>query len=149
MTEYKVAIEDSPSAEDLRVVQGGLHSYNMSQVEDARYRKLTIFVRDGAGNVVGGLDGETFWNWLHITILWVEEALRGKGYGTRLIIAAETEALKRDCRYSLLDTHSFQARPFYERLGYEVFGVLEHYPNEHKRIFMQKTLSPERDESDS
>ena len=149
MTEYKIAIEDSPSPEDISAVQEGLHSYNLARAGDGQFQRLSIIVRDGAGDVVVGLFGETFWDWLHISILWVDEALRGKGYGSQLIAAAEAEALKRNCRNSFLDTHSFQARPFYERLGYEVFGVLEHYPGEHKRIFLQKALLSEPDESTS
>jgi GNAT superfamily N-acetyltransferase len=148
MTEYKIAIEDSPSSEDRSIIQEGLNVYNISRAGDGQFQRLSIIVRDGAGNIVGGLLGETFWDWLHINILWIDEALRGKGYGSKLMAAAEAEALKRDCKRSFLDTHSFQARPFYERLGYEVFGVLENYPGEHKRFFLQKTLSPESGESD-
>ena len=149
MTEYKLAIEDSPSPEDIDAVQKGLHNYNLPRAGDGQFQRLSIIVRDGAGNVVGGLVGETFWDWLHISILWVDEALRGKGYGSQMMAAAEAEAIKRNCRNSFLDTHSFQAKPFYERLGYEQFGVLENYPGEHKRHFLQKKLSPESDESGS
>ena len=147
MTEYKLAIEDSPSPEDIDAVQKGLHSYNLPRAGDGQFQRLSIIVRDGADNIVVGLLGETFWGWLHIDILWIDETLRGQGYGSRLIAAAEAEAFKRNCKNSFLDTHSFQARPFYERLGYEAFGVLEHYPGEHKRIFLQKSLSSEPDES--
>ena len=40
-----------------------------------------------------------------------------------------------------LDTFSFQARGFYEKLGYEEFGRLD-YPPDHHRHFMQKGLTP-------
>jgi hypothetical protein len=39
-----------------------------------------------------------------------------------------------------LDTFSFQARGFYEKLGYEEFGQLD-YPPDHHRHFMRKRLT--------
>ena len=68
------------------------------------------------------------------------QPLRGQGYGSRLLLAAEEEARTQGCRGVFLSTFSFQARPFYERFGYEVFGELADYPAGHALYFMQKTL---------
>jgi hypothetical protein len=40
-----------------------------------------------------------------------------------------------------LETHSFQARPFYEKCGYKVFGTLEDYPPGHAKFFLRKRLA--------
>ena len=80
----------------------------------------------------------TQWNWLFIKLLWVSEELRGQGFGRALMSSAEQEALARGCTNIYLDTFSFQARDFYERLGYEVFGQLTDFPPGHKRYFLQK-----------
>jgi hypothetical protein len=40
-----------------------------------------------------------------------------------------------------VDTYSFEAKPFYEKLGYEVYGVLEDYPEEHCKYFLKKRLA--------
>jgi GNAT superfamily N-acetyltransferase len=72
--------------------------------------------------------------------MWIEESLRGQGYGKKLIAAAEREAIARRCHNALLDTFSFQALEFYQRCGYEVFGTLEHFPTPHKRFYMRKSL---------
>jgi len=53
----------------------------------------------------------------------------------------EQAARQRGCQYAHLDTFSFQARPFYEDLGYTVFGTLDDYPPGHQRFFMQKALT--------
>ena len=141
MTDYKLTIEESPSPEEVARVNLGLDEYNISQVGDANYRLLRIFMRDESGTVVGGLLGATFWDWLYVETLWVTESLRRSGCGIKLLAAAEAEAIKRGCRRAYLDTFSFQARPFYERLGYEAFGVLKNFPVGHDRIFLQKELS--------
>jgi ribosomal protein S18 acetylase RimI-like enzyme len=54
---------------------------------------------------------------------------------------AEDEARRRGCRGAWLDTYSFQARGFYERIGYEVFGVIDDFPPGHSRLFLRKTFS--------
>ena len=69
---------------------------------------------------VGGLLASTYWGWLNIDELWLEEPLRGNGYGTVLMQEAEAEALGRSCTRAHAKTWEFQAREFYERLGYRV-----------------------------
>ncbi|MGC6728099.1 hypothetical protein ACP0GO_26835, partial [Escherichia coli] len=39
-----------------------------------------------------------------------------------------------------LDTYSFQARGFYEKLGYTVFGTIDDFPPGHQRFFGRKRL---------
>ena len=87
---------------------------------------------------MGGLHGYTHWGWLFISHLWVAEALRGQGYGTELVARAEHEAARRGCRRAYLDTYDFQALGFYQKRGYEVFGLLEGFPTGHRRYFLQK-----------
>lgn len=94
-----------------------------------------------AGEVIGGLWGSTGYGYLHIDMLIVPESLRGTGLGSRMMQQAEDEALRRGCHGSYLETFDFQARGFYERLGYKVFGQLEDTPPGHTRYFLKKSLS--------
>jgi hypothetical protein len=55
-------------------------------------------------------------------------------------VCGPREAIRRGCRGAYLDTFSYQARPFYEKLGYAVFGTLDDYPPGHQRFFMRKRL---------
>ena len=70
------------------------------------------------------------------------EASRGAGVGRELMRQAEREAIRRGCHNAWLNTFSFQARGFYERLGYNVLGMLGDYPPGHSRFFMKKILAP-------
>jgi predicted N-acetyltransferase YhbS len=80
--------------------------------------------------------------WLFIAALWVNEANRGGGIGTALMQEAEKEARHRGCTGIFLDTYSFQARPFYERLGFSVFGELRDCPAGEIRYYLSKLLAP-------
>ena len=86
-----------------------------------------LFLKNDRGEMLGGLLGQAWGGWLYISYLWVDEAVRGKGWATQLMDQAEAYARERGCHSVELDTHSFQARPFYERRGYEVFGQLEDF----------------------
>ena len=72
----------------------------------------------------------------------IPEEMRGTGVGRTLMQRAEEEALRRGCHQVWLDTFSFQARGFYEKLGYAVFGALDDYPVGHSRFFLRKTIAP-------
>jgi len=114
------------------------NNFRASQPEN--YRPLVIVLSDPDGGILGGLWGETNFGHLHVDLLFVPESLRRTGLGRQMLAQAEQEAFARGCRGAWLDTYSFQARGFYERQGYSVFGVLDDYPPGQSRIFMRKAL---------
>jgi GNAT superfamily N-acetyltransferase len=92
--------------------------------------------------VLGGLWGSTSYSYLHVDAVFVPEALRGTGLGRKLMLMAENEAVARGCIGAWLDTFSFQACGFYEKLGYQIFGWLHDNPPGHTRFFLKKSFSP-------
>lgn len=117
-----------------------LLAHNAMQGVDFADSPFAIALEDDVGNVVGGVLGRFRWGWLYLTSVAVPAELRGQGWGRRLIEATEVAARQRGCRHVWLDTYSFQARPFYEKLGYRVFGELPDHPPGHTRFFMFKAL---------
>jgi ribosomal protein S18 acetylase RimI-like enzyme len=87
-----------------------------------------------------GLAGHTWGGCAEIKFLWVREAERRGGLGSRLLEAAEGEARARGCMRVVLSTHSSQAPEFYRRHGYVECGRAEGYPRGHAQIFLAKTL---------
>lgn len=123
-----------------RTVVDGLAAFNAGFSTVGAEQKLAVTASDATGTVVGGMLGRTDHGWLYVGWLWVHDSARGHGVGTRVMQLAEARARERGCHNAHLTTLEFQARTFYERLGYEVFGVLEDYPRPHKRFFMRKRL---------
>jgi GNAT superfamily N-acetyltransferase len=141
---YTITLQSAPDAAAEQVVRDGLSSFNRAQIGiDAGddYRPLSLYVRSKDGTVLGGLLGGTYWGWLAIHILWLDEALRGQNYGTDLLQMAEREAIKRGCHRAYLDTMSFQASGFCERQGYRVVAELPDFPDGYSKIIMAKQLS--------
>lgn len=89
---------------------------------------IGVYVRDDIGTMLGGLIGVRKGDWLNIDFLWVSDAVRGSGVGSQLIKTAEDEARRKGCKHALVDTASFQARPFYEKQGYQLQMSLQDYP---------------------
>jgi GNAT superfamily N-acetyltransferase len=105
------------------------------------YRPLAIIVENhDTGETLGGLLGFTLWSVLFITHLILPESMRNIGLGRRLLIQAEDEAIRRGCHSAWLDTFSFQAPGFYEKLGYIVSETIEDHPSGHSRFFLKKRL---------
>ena len=123
-----------------QLVRDRLDMFNVGVTGVSAYYPVNLFVQSRRGETKGGLLGGIWGGWLHIAYLWMDESVRGQDWGTRLMDHAEAYARERGCHSVSLDTHSFQARPFYEGRGYEVFGVLDDYPKGHKKFFLKKKL---------
>jgi GNAT superfamily N-acetyltransferase len=134
-----VLIDDRMSAADETVVVRGLRAFNETWIGPANEQPVRLVARDDHG-VVGGLLGHTKWSWLYVAKLWVDERGRGKGIGTQLLTAAEELARTRGCTDASLDTFEYQARPFYEKLGYQLFGTLDGYPPGYRQFYLRKRL---------
>jgi GNAT superfamily N-acetyltransferase len=136
---YQITRSDQHSRDEEDIVSEGLYAYNRSHIPE-NYQPLNLYVRDESGEIKGGLLGATYWGWCAVNILWLPDDLRGKGYGKRLMQIAEDEARRRGCHGAHLDTMSFQALPFYQKLGYAIFGQIDDIPVGHTRYFLKKSL---------
>jgi GNAT superfamily N-acetyltransferase len=115
-------------------------AYNNSMAGPGNGRPLFVVVRGAQDQVTGGLSGATSRGWLFIDHLVVPAVDRKQGLGSKIMAMAEQEAVARGCNNAWLNTFEFQARGFYERLGYTCFGELANYPTGFSRFFMQKSL---------
>jgi GNAT superfamily N-acetyltransferase len=136
----RIEAEASLSEEAAEVVRAGMRRQTEKHVPWEGYADVVIVARGEGGEILGAGIGETGRGWLHVSVVLVDEKCRGSGVGRRLVEAMEAEAVRRGCRGAYLDTFSYQARPFYEKVGYEVFGILEDYPVGHQRFYMRKRL---------
>ena len=139
--EYTLSLTDVADEEVRKAIVAPLVEYNSSQAGPSQNRPIVVLVRDTENAVVGGLWGHTGYDWLFTQLLVVSASLRGRGVGTEIMQLAEREAMGRGCRGAWLDTFEFQARGFYERMGYECFGELPNYPRGFSRLFMKKVLA--------
>jgi GNAT superfamily N-acetyltransferase len=138
---HDVIVDDAPSEADVRFIEEQLINYNIAATGYNDFRPLAVLARDIDGTIRAGLTGYTWGEALKIEYLWVHEDLRGQGYGSRMLLAAEQEAVRRGCHLAVVDTHSFQAPLFYPKLGYVQCGLVEDSPAGHTDTIFRKVLS--------
>lgn len=102
-----------------------LRSYNTARFGHSERRDLAIPLYEADGTLAGGLVGYTGRGWLHVSMLYVPEPLRGRGLATRMLAMAEQEARRRGCDGAYLDTMNPAALRLYERQGYARIGRLD------------------------
>lgn len=142
----KIQLESNANASHRKMVFDLLEGYNSSQAGLEPEVPLAVLLYENNEEcVIGGLWGLTYYKWLFIELLIIPERFRYRGIGTAVMDIAHDEALRRGCNGAWIDTFSFQARGFYEKLGYSIFGVIHNYPPGHCRYFMQKLLVREKE----
>ncbi|WP_285129184.1 GNAT family N-acetyltransferase [Leclercia adecarboxylata] len=125
----QLSITDTITEHEHEELLQGLRVYNSQFISFSRVASdIAVYARDEGGKMRGGLIGNRQGVWLNIKYLWVSEEIRGSGLGGQLMQAAEEEAKRQGCQHALVDTFSFQARPFYEKQGYELTMTLDDFP---------------------
>jgi GNAT superfamily N-acetyltransferase len=134
----EITLDTAPSSDDEQVVLDGLRAFNVAIIGDPHMRPVCVFVRNDQGDAIGGLIGHIKWRWLYVSKLWLPASLRGTGVGSRVMAIAESHAWSEGCLGAYLDTFEYQALPFYQKLGYEVFGTLEGFPPGYRQFYLKK-----------
>ena len=140
----KYELAESPPTEAFQKIWQPLLAFNEAAAGHATSRTLAVLLRDAATDeLIGGLWGRSLWGSLYIDIMFVPEPLRRSGIGMSLLRQAEQEAMRRGCREMWTDTYAFQARSFYEKAGFTVFGHLDGPAPIFPRFFLRKELGSE------
>jgi GNAT superfamily N-acetyltransferase len=132
--------DEHPSPDDLRQLLDGVRNFSRGVTAQESPRSVACFLRADDGGVVGGAQGDLWGSSVHIAALWVAENERGKGYGTALLSEVERYAAAHGHLLAYLETTSFQARPFYESLGYRVYAELEGIAQNCTLYYLRKNL---------
>lgn len=129
--------------EEIELIDNKLGDYNKTQVQYTSkmdYVPLNFHIKNEQGRIIAGINALTCWQMLHISELYVDDNYRGQDIGTILLNKVESQAKAIGATTSHTDTFDWQAKDFYLKLGYEVFGVIDDCPKGHKRFFLMKRL---------
>lgn len=116
----EILFESNPEQSDIQVLADGIKAYAKEKKALPPWDYFAFFIRDQDNNVVGGCDGNTLYGCLYIDQLWISETIRHAGWGTKLINAALDYGKKCGCTFANVDTMDWEARDFYQKLGFMI-----------------------------
>jgi GNAT superfamily N-acetyltransferase len=134
----RLFVPEVPTEADRLVILAALAAFNRLHAGPSATTAFAVLLKDENGSTVGGLWGGIAFGWLQIELLFVPEDRRGASVGSTIMQRAEALAAARGCIGASLDTYSFQARGFYEKLGYSLVGTITDCPPGSERHFFQK-----------
>jgi GNAT superfamily N-acetyltransferase len=141
MRDVRIVSESYPPKAWTETVVRGVDNHNLAVTGLADYYPVGFFVKGHGGEILGGLLGDIWGGWMLVGSLWVSPSLRGRGYGAELMTRAHDYGVEKSCAHSYLRTGSYEARPLYEKLGYNVYAELKNQPiAPHSRYFMARRL---------
>ena len=134
----KIALDPGKDVAD--TIEAGLTAFNVRTQATPDPIPVQVSVRDDAGTVIGGITARVFMDTLYVSTVWIDDSLRGQGNGRAMLEMVEAEGRRLGATHSWLYTVSWQARPFYEAMGYRCFGDMPFGAGKHHRYFMLKDL---------
>lgn len=139
---YSMVIDHDVKEANIEFIRDALVAHTKKTLghSDFLEKQFAVLLYDESHNMQGGIIARFDTESAYIDLLWVEENLRNQGYGTKLLNTAENEACKLGCRYSTVDTYSFQAEEFYLKNGYQHLGEIKNYYLHYSKIFLRKKL---------
>jgi N-acetylglutamate synthase-like GNAT family acetyltransferase len=138
MSTIEYIIEDTPSAEDDKVIRDGIVNFN-SQIINEKATHFSVFAKNGAQIIGGALVWEQS-DALYIDVLWCDDNYRKKGVGTKIITLINNVAIDKKIPKIFVDTYAFQAQTFYKNQGFYWIGTIPEFMSGHDRIFMRKDI---------
>jgi GNAT superfamily N-acetyltransferase len=140
LSNFRLAIKE-PSIEEKAYLENSINHFNVHLTGIPFSGEIAVLAYDEQDRIIGGANGFQWGDSFSIEFLWLEEQWRGQDIGTQIMRAIEQQAQQRGCTQLYLDTYSFQAIGFYQKLGYTVVGKLENFPTPYTHYFLKKDLS--------
>lgn len=139
-----IEVTTTANETDAKIISQGITDFNRLSIPELETNeaevRFFVFAKDDNQKIMGGIRATCYWNTLHIELLWLSEACRGQGTGNQLIEAAENFARQNHCEKALVETTSWQAKPFYKKNGYTLLATLADRPKGHATHYLSKTL---------
>ncbi|MDW9178593.1 GNAT family N-acetyltransferase [Legionella pneumophila] len=130
----------NPSSEEIQSLYNGIAEYAQLKKNQPPIESFGFFIYDDSKTIMGGCNGAMYYGCLYIDSLWIDESLRHKNIGTRLIESAEALGKERGCLFSTVNTMDWEALGFYQKMGYAVEYERTGYFHHSTLYFLRKSL---------
>lgn len=139
--DYELRFKESASPEEMSALIEGINIESAEAKEMGKIIPFAYLIKDSTGKTLAGVTGVTLYGCLEIDTLWVHPEFRKKDWGKQLVHEAEKLGKKRGCTFAYVATMDWEARPFYEKLGYKLESTREGFENGSKMYILRKPLA--------
>ncbi|MCW8418685.1 GNAT family N-acetyltransferase [Fluoribacter dumoffii] len=126
-----------------KIIYENLKKFNESIIGKYEAKPFVIYAKNDESEVFGGIKGDLFGSMCRVFTVWIHERYRGKGLGRRLFEKLDVFAKENHCNMIQLDTAEFQAKGFYEKMGYQVVATLPENFMGYTSYILRKKLIPD------
>ena len=135
-----IIFSESQPEDIIPFLEEKIYEYNSSKIKKDDGKLFAKTIRDTEDNIIAGISGWVWADACEITLLWVKDEYRNKGYGSLLLEAAEQEAQKKNCKIILLKSYDFQAPSFYQKYNYQIELITKDFPPGHSYYCLIKRI---------
>ena len=130
---------DQPGKSEIEaIILKNLRSNEIELVGEYTRIPFTIFVKNNNDKVIGGISALIRGYDCAIKSVSLEKDYTRKGIGTKMFIELEKFAKENNCKRMIVET--FQAKGFYEKLGFKTVATIPQGMLEHDLFILQKIL---------
>ena len=136
-----IDIRQQPLTEELKsqVYEGfSRHAIAMTGY-DEKLESVAFVAMDGEA-LAGVVVVVRFWGALHVKYVYVDDHYRGKGLATRLMERALGFGRDHKCPFAFVETMSFQALGFYQKMGFKLEFTRSGYAHGTSFHYLRKDL---------
>lgn len=114
-------IKQQPLTDDIkRQIYEGFSRHAISEIgHDEKFEPVAFLATKGI-DFAGAIVVELFWGALHVKYIYIEANYRGQDLGTTLMKTALQYGHDQGCPFAFVETMSFQALDFYQKMGFQL-----------------------------
>lgn len=140
MTQFE--FKEEPVTPELRnYIDEGFRQYGIDATGFDSPHIRTAFIATDGDAFAGVVTMNVFWGTLHIRHLFIEARYRKQGLGSILIQKAFEYGRANGCSVAFVDTMSYQALGFYQKLGFVLEFTRTGFSHNTSLHFLKKSLA--------
>jgi ribosomal protein S18 acetylase RimI-like enzyme len=138
----KIEIQIVPFSEKLKQqIYEGFREHAIATIGFDETFAPVSFVASDEGQFAGAVVVELFWGTLHVKYVFVKEEYRKQGIATKLMQKAFEYGKEHKCAFAFVETMSFQALGFYQKLGFVLEYTRSGYSHGTAFHYLRKDLA--------
>lgn len=135
-----IIYQECATPEEEEILLEGIFKQAVETKGMSRIKPFSYLVKGEDNSLIGGVTGSTYYGYMYVELLWVDPQYRKHKWGSKLMQAAENLAKERNCSYICVTTMDWEAKPFYQKLGYEISYIHEGFENDSQMYVLRKKL---------